>query len=869
MRFIFYILLLPHAFYSQSIVYQQDLADFPAYETNGPGPSSPPRFIEISNELPHPDMPDTEPEPLLQMQDKISFHLGLSLNNSTIITLNDSLSNFNKSDDFPYPRFLSKTTALPLTEKYSTPQPNYYENSKFIDAWASSVYTYKSSASQHAYPAINAVLGFSYWCSTGLHEKSTIITWEGVLDYPRRLSHLWVRWAYAPGSYRILSSTDGVQWEERTSWQTGFKGVLWQWLSKIFWWWRWFYKAYSEYIPFETPIWAKHIRIQMREPVFQYFGIYRVEAWIRQWTVMLKVAAESDTDWCLVMSDGSGNDGRAVEAMECIEAIAIGDGREIWTLQNNFQITSYVGGKCIELADGETNDDSRIQINDCWNSNGAGDGRDKWIMDHTGLTRVYKDQSKCMTVVTNSELENLCLNNANTFASSTLNDGQHEAHMAVDGLDDNYWASSPGVLEATYTVLFNEPKTVKDIYVKWKYPAEEFEVLGLIAHGLWESIDMIKNNGKSINFNKIDIGSKSLMGIKLVMLKTRDKFNGMDIYGIWDIRCLSGTKAVKLKDCKELDDIKTNRFIVEDIEDIDLQAGPRLLSEKVILNEKTNKLLGLVNTLIGFPKIIYKLLEKGQAIAKLITNLEEKLVSLDIKMNNYRNFLSSEQFDLLSSMGANAMNPIRDCSFIHKAFPHKTNGFYWIKPECAGEALRVFCNFELNEGKSYYFLTGKHDIDFKSGVIKDHIDLQYQCSRYGLFPLQVTYPSELSTIQKYLKSLDILITEGQIIPLGYDWGCHKGACTSRYRSFDSEGSLDITDEFIKNLDNTNILNMAFNLKGYVKDAIGLSMEIEKGYVYLKLDQFSIKGILCSSTHDDDESLGSDFISKIYKNIRNY
>lgn len=109
------------------------------------------------------------------------------------------------------------------------------------------------------------------------------------------------------GFYKIETSNDGQTWFDQTSWRTAFKGTQWQWLSKIFWWWRWYYMSYAELITFDTPIWAQHIRISLRDPIFNFFGIYRVEALIKQWVVMLRTQAEGDLDGCLVTADGQGN----------------------------------------------------------------------------------------------------------------------------------------------------------------------------------------------------------------------------------------------------------------------------------------------------------------------------------------------------------------------------------------------------------------------------------------------------------------------------------------------------------------------------------------------------------------------------------
>ncbi len=55
-------------------------------------------------------------------------------------------------------------------------------------------------------------------------------------------------------------------------------------LNTNHWWFRWFFwwrRAYAEHVGFDEPTWAKGIRILMRNPIFYFYGIYRVEAWSR------------------------------------------------------------------------------------------------------------------------------------------------------------------------------------------------------------------------------------------------------------------------------------------------------------------------------------------------------------------------------------------------------------------------------------------------------------------------------------------------------------------------------------------------------------------------------------------------------------
>lgn len=684
------------------------------------------------------------------------------------------------------------------------------------------------------------------------------MNWEGGFQYPRRLSHMWIRWAYAPGKYRILSSVDGEDWKEEVAWQTGYKGVLWQWLSKIFWWWKWFYKSYAEYIPFPSPIWAKKLRIQMKENVFKFFGIYRVEAWMKKWLVMLRSSAVQSTgDWCLVSADSKGIDGREVQLMDCSEAIAAGDGRELWTLSANFQISSYIGSKCIEAAEGETANGARIQVNDCWLSESAGDGREKWVTGKDGLLRLYKDESKCLTALSNNELDNVCFNRK-VIASSTMADGQHEAHMAVDGYRDNFWASAPGDTEATFTIFFDGPKILKELTISWKYPAEEFEVLGLLSKNLWESLGFFRNDGKSVNTNKVSILGKGVLALKLVMMKTKESFKGQLIYGIGDIFCTPATKSVKLQACNEFPQSKTNAFEIEDVGFIDLTAGPRFFQEKASLVEKTNKLLLVVQNLVQTPQKIYKFLEKGRKVQETIKILEERLKSIDTKLTIFHNFLDSDEQNILSAVGSTALNPVKECSYIKSAFPHKGNGFYWVQPECGKKPLRVFCQFGQDYGKGYVFIPTQPNTNQK---ISSQNSIHFICGKEGLFPLDLTSVEEIDIIIGFLNNIGIQLEENEMIPFGYDWGCELGSCTGTFRSFSTEKSRDFSDEFHKKLDQSNILNMAFNLKGYIKDTIAISRDLNAGFIMVKLDSFKTKGAICeirSSNNFDEEGFISNF-----------
>jgi hypothetical protein len=128
-----------------------------------------------------------------------------------------------------------------------------------------------------------------YWCSTGGHSNDQIVIWQGDIDSLKRVETFWIHWAYSPGQFSIQTTSDGSTWEERIGWKNGGKGGnTWQFLKSVFGFGNSADKSYVEKVSFEEPIWIKGLRIMMRNPVWYYFGIYRVKVWTKQWNIMLK-----------------------------------------------------------------------------------------------------------------------------------------------------------------------------------------------------------------------------------------------------------------------------------------------------------------------------------------------------------------------------------------------------------------------------------------------------------------------------------------------------------------------------------------------------------------------------------------------------
>jgi len=88
--------------------------------------------------------------------------------------------------------------------------------------------------------------------------------------------------------------------------------------------------------------------------------------------------------------------------------------------------------------------------------------------------------------------------------------------------------------------------------------------------------------------------------------------------------------------------------------------------------------------------------------------------------------------------------------------------------------------------------------------MKSLFDLGHNCAKLGLFPVAIE-PDHVDIVIEYLNELELDFTAKAVVPLGYDWTCHKdgntsGKCEKSFNSFDSPQSKDITEVLMSKID---------------------------------------------------------------------
>ena len=133
----------------------------------------------------------------------------------------------------------------------------------------------------------------------------------------------------------MLTSADGANFEEVIGWRQSERSEV----------------AYEQTLLFPTPRNVKAVIVVLRNPLaWQYFGISDAVLLSEAGPMMLVSGVTSrNGEQCFVnLGDG------ALGVEPCLDAIAAGDGREIFTLTDDGSVTNLASQTCVMLVDGDT-----------------------------------------------------------------------------------------------------------------------------------------------------------------------------------------------------------------------------------------------------------------------------------------------------------------------------------------------------------------------------------------------------------------------------------------------------------------------------------------------------------------------------------
>lgn len=401
----------------------------------------------------------------------------------------------------------------------------------FDAAHATSTYSAGNLAGSPAFAAQQALSGGSgYWCSSGSHDVAQSVVWTGILNSRRTALGVTLDWAYAPGEVKILTSSDGANFEEAKCWQSSTRKEV----------------AFEETFMFDAPRNVKAVTIVMRSPQsWGYFGINSAVLIAEPGPIMLVSGiTSSDGEQCLVAS-ASG-----VNLERCLDAIASGDGREILRLDEDGQVVSMADGKCMALANGDTTGGGMLIKEKCSGSIASGDGRSVFVVTPNGQLKMPHIGNYCLAIAGDGASDADVARTAHLAATSSS--AEHDVKNVADEDAKSYWSSAPdAALPVDVLLDFGETKQIKAVEIEWEHPAQAFE-LQVASHGSWTTAYATSgNNQQGTRYVGPAIAGSALRVRMTKPHPTLGNSGGHAVYGIKNVRVIASTTRVIVQDCAE------------------------------------------------------------------------------------------------------------------------------------------------------------------------------------------------------------------------------------------------------------------------------------------------------------------------------
>lgn len=233
---------------------------------------------------------------------------------------------------------------------------------------------------------------------------------------------------------------------------------------------------------------------------------------------MLVAGISSKAEMCLVAS------GWSAELADCLDSLALGDGREVWTFTGSGSLQNIKTRAC---ASPTTNG---VPLMPC--SSAA-----PWGVSPSGQ---LMSGSQCLTQVGGvAGMGNAALLAA-ARAFSTSEQQGHGASAAIDGSGATYWASQSNAEgPVVFTVDLGQPTSVERVEISWAYPAKCFSVAVSLDGSIWESVFSTTSNVLAKSY--IPVGGKTAAQLQLSMEEPSALAGdiGRNAYGIKSLRVLA------------------------------------------------------------------------------------------------------------------------------------------------------------------------------------------------------------------------------------------------------------------------------------------------------------------------------------------
>jgi len=261
----------------------------------------------------------------------------------------------------------------------------------------------------------------------------------------------------------------------------------------------------------------------------------------RQGVFMITSGLSSFAELCLTVENGlTDSVGSNVVLVPCAAAIAAGDGREMFSLQEDGHLLSAAGNLCVSLSNGDEETGSLV-LAQCDVAD------DVFELEGSGQIKYGKNGQNCVSQRgTAAGQVNLALGAA---VSATSNVPSHGPIQAVNGMG-SYWASKLGFTgPVEFVVELGNTASLDAAEITWEFPAKSFSVL-IENAGAWSEVYATTVN--SLYKTHIPLGSSVASKVKIVMLESHPLhgvLNGHALYGISSLELKANGLRTVVEDC--------------------------------------------------------------------------------------------------------------------------------------------------------------------------------------------------------------------------------------------------------------------------------------------------------------------------------
>ncbi|MCQ2818298.1 MAG: hypothetical protein MJ252_13605, partial [archaeon] len=757
------------------------------------------------------------------------------------------------------PRFVEEenisnnyTDNVEITENYARVGAGE-EFNRIIGRSATAQTTYRWSFwfwRRYQYEAHKVLRGHSgYWRSKNWRKSDYIeITFNPNGDELTKISVINFTWRSAPSSFQIFFKTERNGkyipcTNKYIKYQYMTNGVV---NNKK-------YVSNRNSVRFYNPIRASHILIKLFDPINgSYFAIDEIDTFNVFSTILIKNSeANSCFDLCWTVLGGGG---APIVAYPCKKVIQLGAKLEIFR---------------------ETKWGNLVFDNQCVGFNGAGE-ISTYDCRYTNFQfKVAKDNSiyfkgypnKCIAIdLSEEEKINYVDSRTEIIASSEFDFNYKGLNLKVSG--ESEWSSSPGDKRVSLQIIFGkniwggmDKKLVDFILIEWIREPKEFTIYSWIEHQSWVPIKTIKDNTSKRTYLKL----KGLMihGIMLVLQQSDGSkdLGNLPVYGIKNIHIGANAYRLKYVECNSVGS-KAKTWILEPQTNLDFSKTQGAMNDINKISTEYSKTVKVFRNLLSQWMMNPVLKERAEKLNNELTKynkmeneLYSKILAFTSESLTYRGNEAFEEIKKnirnlnkkkdeeetpthLGQLGSES-NPGESCLALKSAIRGISDGYYYIKPECGEEALRVYCDFSSRGIQAAdYYVIGEANQDLSYLGLMDINGIRAECGRVGLEPIEIKNGDMITTINNILVFYGFNLAKQMVVPLGVDYGCiNKKNCQNDYRSMNRNNADRIFKYFKK----------AANDRTPPKEMIGLGYSdklISKRFSFTDGEKFA--ALICST-----------------------